>query len=72
MTKLYCSWPYSYFTEGTLCTVHYGPEHTHAIIEETLHACHGVGSPLPFQEAESFSCMPYNMGVAAAMGQFAE
>ena len=31
-----------------------------------------VGSPTPFQEAESFSYTPYIRGVVTAKGQFAE
>ena len=31
----------------------------------------GVGSPTPFQDAESFSYMLYIMGMAMSIGQFA-
>ena len=32
----------------------------------------GVGSPIPFQEAESFSNTPYVVGVATDKGQVAK
>ena len=64
-------WAQPYFKEGTLHTVCCGCEYTHTKKKPHMPYIVGVGSPTPFQDAESFSYMLYIMGMAMSIGQFA-